>query len=89
MEAKLLNDISNIQKNKIAIIEKITAATDLKHRLISLGFIKGNSVVVISKSLANETIVVQIGNKSKYALRNVEAKHILVKPELCNRKLKI
>lgn len=61
-----------------ATIEKITASSELKSRLLSLGFIKGNTIRVINSSMAKDTLVVSVEDKSRYALRHEEAKCILV-----------
>ena len=75
---KIITDtLDAIQMNHNAIIEKITAPTELKHRLLSLGFVKGNHIRLIARSIEKETIVVSLG-KTQYALRDSEAKHILV-----------
>ena len=71
--------VDSIKVGSSAIIEKITAPSELKGRLLSLGFIRGNSIKLDAKSIAAETIVVKLGSINSYALRAIEAKYIYVK----------
>lgn len=70
--------LNMLEVGSVGIIVKITADHELKQRLLSLGFIKGNQIKLISSSFARETFVVDIGSKTQYALRGTEAKYILV-----------
>lgn len=79
MGINLQNTISETKIGSIVTIQKITAPKDLKQRLLSLGFIRGNKIELLAVSLAKESVVVKINSTNSYALRDTEAKHIIVK----------
>lgn len=72
-------NISHLKIGETAIIEKIVAQSELKARLLSLGFIKDMKIKLLSSSIAKATFVVLLNEKNQYALRANEAKNIIVK----------
>ena len=79
MNIENLLTVDSIKIGSSAIIEKIIAPSELKERLLSLGFIRGNSIKLDAKSLGSETIFFFFFTTNNYALRNIEAKYIYVK----------
>jgi len=59
------------------VIKKITATEPLKSRLFSLGIVKGEKIRLLKHTIAKNTYEIEV-NKSKIALRNEEAKMIIV-----------
>ena len=69
--------LNELKIGEVGIIKKITATEPLKSRLFSLGVVKGEKVKILKHTMAKNTYEVEV-NKSKIALRNEEAKMILV-----------
>ena len=63
--------------NQSARIKKIHAPSDLKHRLLSFGLIKGASIKLLATAPAKSTVEIEVG-KLKLALRKSEAQAIEV-----------
>ncbi len=79
IEKSFITSVNKLEVGHHAIINKITASSKLKQRLLSFGFIRGNAIRLVSYSLVKKTFVVNVGEKSQFALRGEEAKHILVR----------
>ena len=77
MNRAIAQTLNSMKIGREGIIDKITAHSELKHRLLSLGFIKGNNIKLIAKSAAKETVVISL-DRGQYALRANEAEHIVV-----------
>ena len=69
--------LADLKENEKAVVVKIEAQTELKHRLASLGLRKNSIVRVKALSLTKSTIEIEIG-ASMIALRFDEAKEIEV-----------
>lgn len=69
--------LSNLDKDKTAVIKKIVCSDSLKKRFYSFGIIRGAEVFVENLSLAKNTIEINIENTS-IALRFDEANTIEV-----------
>jgi len=75
--------LSKLLEGEVATVVNVssgTADSALKHlfrRLAELGFMPGETVKMLRKSLGGEPIAVRIGN-STFALRRHEAEHISV-----------
>ncbi len=70
--------LSELKDGVKASIVKITAPKELKSRLLSLGFIKGNHICISEQTLTKATMKVKIGNNNSFALRHEESEYILV-----------
>jgi Fe2+ transport system protein FeoA len=70
-------NVSEMKIGQIGVIKKITATEPLKSRLYSLGIVKGEKIKVLKHTIAKNTFEVEV-NKSRIALREDEAKMILV-----------
>lgn len=73
-------NLSNCVCGKIYFIKKIDNFLNIKQRrrLLELGFINGEKIVVIRKSLLGQTFLVKIKNYT-LSLRQEIAFHILIK----------
>ncbi len=69
--------LNQLEKKQKAIVKKINASPQLKHRLYSLGVIPGSNVEIINHSIGRKTIEIKVNN-SLIALRDNEAKNIEV-----------
>ena len=69
--------LSDLHKGQKAIIKKITASDDLKHRFFSFGIIKGTHIRVDEVSLSKNTIAFDVDG-TEIAIRIEEAKTIEV-----------
>lgn len=70
--------LSQLKDGIKATIVKITAPKELKSRLLSLGFIKGNQICISEQTLSKATMKVKIGDNNSFALRHEESEYILV-----------
>jgi ferrous iron transport protein A len=73
-------NVTEMKIGDVGIIKKITATEPLKSRLFSLGVVKGEKIKLLKHTMAKNTFEVEV-NKSKVALREEEAKMILVEVE--------
>jgi len=76
-------DVMNVAEMKIGqvgVIKKITATEPFKSRLFSLGVVKGEKLKLLKHTIAKNTYEIEV-NKSKIALRDEEAKMIIVEVE--------
>ncbi|MEY3089773.1 MAG: hypothetical protein RL113_89 [Pseudomonadota bacterium] len=71
--------LSELHKGESAQIVQINADKALRDRLVSLGVIRGEAVLIKGCSLAKQTIEIEVGS-TLIALRKEEAKKIEVKP---------
>lgn len=73
-------DTMNVAEMKIGqsgVIKKITATEPFKSRLFSLGIVKGEKLKLLKHTIAKNTYEIEV-NRSKIALRDEEAKMIIV-----------
>jgi ferrous iron transport protein A len=70
-------NVSEMKIGQEGVIKKITATEPLKSRLYSLGIVKAEKIKVLKHTIAKNTFEVEV-NKSRIALREDEAKMILV-----------
>lgn len=67
-----------LRKGTSAQIIRNRAAHKLKERLLSLGFIRGNRIELLSRSVFGGTIVVRLNRRHTFSLRRSEAEKIEV-----------
>jgi len=72
--------VNEMKIGEVGIIKKITATEPFKSRLFSLGIVKGEKLRLLKHTIAKNTYEIEV-NKSKIALRNEEAKMIIVEVE--------
>ncbi|WP_456393238.1 FeoA family protein [Nitratifractor sp.] len=72
--------LTELRKGDRALIKRIHAESELKHRLHSFGIIPGEELEVKGCSLARQTMEIEVGG-SLFALRKEEAEKIEVEPE--------
>jgi ferrous iron transport protein A len=70
--------LSDLEKNELAIVEKIECSNELKQRFYSFGIIKGATIKVQTISLAKNTIEIVVEDTS-IGIRVDEAKAIQIK----------
>jgi ferrous iron transport protein A len=70
-------NVSEMKIGQEGVIKKIIATEPLKSRLLSLGIVKGEKIKLLKHTIAKNTFEVEV-NKSRIALREEEAKMILV-----------
>ncbi len=70
-------NVSEMKIGQEGVIKKIIATEPLKSRLYSLGIVKGEKIKLLKHTIAKNTFEVEV-NKSRIALREDEAKMILV-----------
>jgi len=70
-------NVTEMKIGEVGVIKKITATEPLKSRLFSLGVVKGERIKLLKHTMAKNTFEIEV-NKSKIALREEEAKMILV-----------
>jgi len=73
-------NVSEMKIGEVGVIKKITATEPLKSRLFSLGVVKNEKIKLLKYTMAKNTFEIEV-NKSKIALREEEAKMILVEKE--------
>jgi len=69
--------LNNLKKGDSAVITEINATRELKNRFNSFGLVKGAKILSKEKSLAKQTIEVQI-NKTNISMRSSEAEQVEV-----------
>jgi len=72
--------VNEMKIGQVGVIKKITATEPFKSRLFSLGIVKGEKIRLLKHTIAKNTYEIEV-NKSKIALRNEEAKMIIVEVE--------
>lgn len=72
--------LSELKKGDRAIIKRVDAPDELRHRFYSFGLVAGEEVVIKGCSVGKHTIEVAVGN-ALIALRKEEAQKIEVKKE--------
>lgn len=77
----LILPLSELKPNEQAVIQEISAeiTSTLRNRLLDLGFVKGSRISVYLTSPMNDPRAYLIRNTT-IALRNHQARYILVKP---------
>jgi ferrous iron transport protein A len=70
-------NVSEMKIGQVGVIKKITATEPLRSRLLSLGVIKGETIKLLKHTIVKNTFEIEV-NKSKIALREEEAKMIIV-----------
>jgi len=69
--------VNELKIGDVGIIKKITATEPFKSRLFSLGIVKGEKLKLLNHTATKNTFEIEV-NKSKIALRDEEAKMIIV-----------
>lgn len=72
--------LTELKKQEDAVVQKVNADGELKHRLASFGLLKGANIKIIDCSLGKSTIEIMVDG-TLLALRKSEAENIEVKPK--------
>lgn len=70
--------LSTLETGESGVIAKNSAPYPLKSRLLSMGFVRGNSIEVVTSSMLGETVMVRLNHAQNFSLRNEEAAYILL-----------
>lgn len=74
-------ELGALDTGQSGTIVKNSAPDPLKSRLIAMGFIRGNQVEILARSLTGATVMVRLNRAERFSLRHEEARHLLLKTD--------
>lgn len=71
-----MRQLDTLESGESGIISKNSAPKPLKARLLSMGFLRGNRVEMLTRSMIGATLLVRLNQTNHFSLRQEEAQYI-------------